>query len=106
LLGQVWRHWQTLVNQGRQELGAKHLGQRLVVKQIAAPLALRRRASPQAVVGIQRASGHGNMHMGMEIEPTRVRMQYRAPHQGWPCNCLWFWLKVRSVAQAHSINLA
>ena len=45
------------------------------------------------------------MHMRVKAKRARMRVQHRH-RAGLPWSCLWFWLKVRSVSQAHSISLA
>jgi len=55
----------------RQQLGAKHLGERLVAEEIAG---LR---PPAPASCIQARAGHDQMHMRMQVEPARVGVQHR-----------------------------
>lgn len=55
----------------RQQLGAKHLRERLVAEEIAALRA------PASAPRIQARAGHDQMHVWMQVEPARVGVQHR-----------------------------
>lgn len=62
-----------------QHLGAEHFRQRLVIKQIPTVF-----VAQQTLFFVERGSGHHQMHMRMEIQPTVVSMQYRHRAGGAP----------------------
>lgn len=56
--------------QGGKQLAAKRLGQRPVDEEIAGL------CPPASGFGIQAGAGHDEMHMRVQVEPARVRMQH------------------------------
>lgn len=74
----VWGAWDHEIGrrEGGQHLGAEDLRERRMVEEVGgfpmAPL-----GAPESALGVDRARGHGQMHMGMGVEPACGGVQHR-----------------------------